>query len=122
MESEKDCVLVHLIEPTETTDDFPSRFGGKPTWLADPQLEHLNCEICKSQLVFLCQLYSPLPMEWAYHRVLYVFYCEVGYMVIAEMLSHEERIHYYPHAIGRCVNQVRHQNHGMRQTRRRVWD
>jgi hypothetical protein len=36
-QQEKDCVLVHLTELTETGDEFPSKFGGKPIWLNTPK-------------------------------------------------------------------------------------
>lgn len=36
MEADKDCVLVYLTDFVETDDDFPSKFGGAPLWLAPP--------------------------------------------------------------------------------------
>lgn len=88
---------------------FPSKVGGKPAWLDHTNLPLpagtplppsppsdtnnnksdcivLQCSSCKSQLVFLLQIYAPLASndkyldqvedsEKAFHRVLYVFLC-----------------------------------------------
>ncbi|RNA31608.1 Programmed cell death 2 [Brachionus plicatilis] len=83
---------------------FPNKVGGKPAWLDyssaphalgagvmndsnNNKSEELQCLSCKSQLVFLLQIYAPIGgqndqfsneaecLEDAFHRVLYVFLC-----------------------------------------------
>ncbi|CAF0813214.1 unnamed protein product [Brachionus calyciflorus] len=83
---------------------FPSKVGGKPAWLDyssvpmavgagqindannNKSLE-LQCQSCKSQLVFLLQIYAPIGgdddkfaheaenLDDAFHRVIFVFLC-----------------------------------------------
>jgi pre-rRNA-processing protein TSR4 len=62
--------------------NFPSKLGGQPLWMIPPELnkfvseKFFECNICKSNLTFLIQLYCPLEdNKNAYHRYLYVFYC-----------------------------------------------
>lgn len=83
---------------------FPNKVGGKPAWLDysntplavgaglmndsnNNKSVELQCLSCKSQLVFLLQIYAPIggqndqfsdqaeSLEDAFHRVLYVFLC-----------------------------------------------
>lgn len=73
---------------------FPSKVGGKPSWLDYthvPKAEasgdiNLACDTCKSQLVFLLQLYAPISdtdkfvselesADACFHRALFVFVC-----------------------------------------------
>lgn len=79
---------------------FPSKIGGKPSWLDYthvPKAEavattstsgeiNLACDTCKSQLVFLLQLYAPISdtdkfvaelesADACFHRALFVFVC-----------------------------------------------
>ncbi|KAL4493413.1 hypothetical protein ABPG72_007421 [Tetrahymena utriculariae] len=59
-----------------TYDDFPSLLGGEPVWLNQNSCpDSVQCPLCKGDMTFLLQLYAPLEMEHAYHRVLYVFFC-----------------------------------------------
>ncbi|KRY83474.1 Programmed cell death protein 2 [Trichinella pseudospiralis] len=62
---------------------FPSKFGGKPSWLSlanIPTAEKLLCSGCSQPMVFLLQLYAPdSRIEHAFHRSLFVFICrQVG--------------------------------------------
>src|SRR5687768_1069009 len=58
---------------------FPSKIGGKPSWLnprnlPDPKI--LECKQCKCTLQFLLQLHAPIEKyERSYYRTLYVFMC-----------------------------------------------
>lgn len=58
---------------------FPSKLGGKPAWLDLknlPKLEDLQCETCKQQMIFLCQIYAPYEdNDENFHRTIYVFVC-----------------------------------------------
>lgn len=87
---------------------FPSKVGGKPAWLDHSNLPLsvgaiglltnndennnknnrivLQCDSCKSQLIFLLQIYAPIAsndkqfnqiedLDKTFHRVLYVFIC-----------------------------------------------
>ena len=108
MESpDKDCVLVYLTDLVETDDDFPSKFGGSPVWLAPPpSSQELCCNHCstKNLLTFLCQIYAPLEYSHSYHRVLYVFYCDCcllrkcGIKVFRMQLS-EQKLELIPNKI-----------------------
>lgn len=61
---------------------FPSKVGGKPSWLdlQDlPDSSILLCNECKKPLVFLMQLYSPVSEdEHCFHRTIFLFCCKNG--------------------------------------------
>ncbi|KAL1227272.1 Programmed cell death protein [Trichinella spiralis] len=58
---------------------FPSKFGGKPSWLSlanIPTAERVLCSGCSQPMVFLLQLYAPdSGVKHAFHRSLFVFIC-----------------------------------------------
>lgn len=84
---------------------FPSKVGGKPAWLdyshapkaietttataaaSSSNTNHVACDSCKNQLVFLLQLYAPISFDTdkfadqvespvtCFHRTLFVFVC-----------------------------------------------
>ncbi len=71
----------------EKTDDwllasrfFPSKVGGKPSWLnlkELPSTSVLECKTCSLPMIFLCQLYCPIEkLATAFHRTLFVFMCK----------------------------------------------
>ncbi|XP_031567317.1 programmed cell death protein 2-like [Actinia tenebrosa] len=61
---------------------FPSKVGGKPSWLDLenlPPLQLLSCKSCKKQMVFLLQVYAPVHEdERCFHRTVFVFCCKDG--------------------------------------------
>jgi len=58
---------------------FPSKFGGKPSWLNPKDLPDVNkilCKNCSNICVFLLQLSAPIEEdESAFHRMIFVFIC-----------------------------------------------
>ena len=57
---------------------FPSKVGGKPSWLhlaSLPSPASLLCPSCASPMVFLVQVYADREPESAFHRTLFVFMC-----------------------------------------------
>lgn len=58
---------------------FPSKVGGKPSWLSLnplPETEDLLCTECQAVLRFLLQIYAPLKLKPdTFHRSLYIFLC-----------------------------------------------
>ncbi|XP_013080026.2 programmed cell death protein 2-like isoform X1 [Biomphalaria glabrata] len=58
---------------------FPSKVGGKPSWLSlspIPESENLQCMKCKGMLIFLMQVYAPLQIrDDTFHRTIFVFIC-----------------------------------------------
>ncbi|CAG9785075.1 unnamed protein product [Diatraea saccharalis] len=61
---------------------FPSKVGGKPSWLnlQDlPNSSQLSCKKCSGPLIFLCQVYAPYEdRDDAFHRTIYLFICRNG--------------------------------------------
>ncbi|XP_037673740.1 programmed cell death protein 2 isoform X2 [Choloepus didactylus] len=61
------------------SEQFPSKVGGRPAWLAQgglPGPAELACGLCGRPLAFLLQLYAPVsPRADAFHRALFVFCC-----------------------------------------------
>ena len=60
---------------------FPSKVGGKPSWLSLsplPSSEIMLCQKCRKPLIFLIQVYSPMErsMGDAFHRTIFVFVCK----------------------------------------------
>ncbi|XP_023234158.1 programmed cell death protein 2-like [Centruroides sculpturatus] len=59
---------------------FPSKVGGKPSWLnlRDLPLEkHLECKLCQKPLVFLLQIYAPFEENPnTFHRSIFIFVCK----------------------------------------------
>lgn len=60
------------------------KIGGFPAWLNPrtiPQNEELKCPVCGKIMAFLLQIYCTNPAEsvdYAFHRVLYMFVCRNG--------------------------------------------
>ncbi|XP_033736680.1 programmed cell death protein 2-like [Pecten maximus] len=56
---------------------FPSKVGGKPSWLSLTQLPvEVNCKVCGKSAIFLLQVYSPdEKVSSAFHRTIFVFVC-----------------------------------------------
>ncbi|XP_002732353.1 programmed cell death protein 2-like [Saccoglossus kowalevskii] len=58
---------------------FPSKVGGKPSWLRLKNLPAenlLQCHNCKKQCVFLLQVYAPVTeKESCFHRTVFIFCC-----------------------------------------------
>lgn len=58
---------------------FPSKAGGKPSWLdlqSVPDYNDLKCSRCDNPMIFLCQIYAPYEQdENNFHRTLFVFVC-----------------------------------------------
>ncbi|CAD5122451.1 unnamed protein product [Dimorphilus gyrociliatus] len=58
---------------------FPSKLGGKPSWLAlkgIPECKDILCEYCEEPCSFLLQLYAPIEdRDDCFHRTLFVFVC-----------------------------------------------
>ncbi|OWF47269.1 programmed cell death protein 2-like [Mizuhopecten yessoensis] len=56
---------------------FPSKVGGKPSWLSLKQLPtDTHCKSCDKPTIFLMQVYSPDDkVSSAFHRTLFVFVC-----------------------------------------------
>lgn len=61
---------------------FPSKIGGKPSWLnlQDlPKSSELLCKKCQDPTVFLCQVYAPFEdVEDCFHRTIFIFICKNG--------------------------------------------
>ena len=61
---------------------FPSKVGGKPSWLDFENLPVSNlllCNECKKPMIFLLQVYAPLSEnEHCFHRTLFLFCCKNG--------------------------------------------
>ncbi|XP_043942064.1 programmed cell death protein 2 isoform X4 [Protopterus annectens] len=61
------------------SSQFPSKVGGKPSWLSLCELpgpEELSCELCGQPCVFLLQVYAPVPEKAdCFHRTVFVFCC-----------------------------------------------
>lgn len=59
--------------------NFPSKIGGKPSWLnleGLPSPEKLQCGTCERPLTFLCQIYAPIEDDPNnFHRTFFVFIC-----------------------------------------------
>ena len=59
---------------------FPSKFGGKPAWLALkplPNCDDLKCGTCGKPCVFLMQVYAPVDnTATCFHRTVYLFICK----------------------------------------------
>ncbi|KAG8222713.1 hypothetical protein J437_LFUL001882, partial [Ladona fulva] len=58
---------------------FPSKVGGKPSWLdlKDlPSSEELACDKCRKPRILLCQIYAPIDDQAScFHRSIFVFIC-----------------------------------------------
>ena len=58
---------------------FPSKVGGRPSWLNPlhlPPPSSLTCPLCGDVFVFLLQLYAPLrDIPHLFHRTLFLFLC-----------------------------------------------
>ena len=75
----EEVVLVYLIkEETESAEEIPIKFGGRPVWMYDHRVDRFECQLCKQTLTFLCQLFAPLNSEHTFNRAFYVFFCEVS--------------------------------------------
>lgn len=95
MEIDNDLVELGYLEESESwrLDSylFPSKVGGKPSWLSLdnlPTAEKLQCKKCGNTMMFLCQLYAPFEenanvtpeqLQNNFHRTLFVFVCRNGH-------------------------------------------
>ena len=82
-------VELGLVEEPEdlellTSPHFPSKVGGKPAWLDNEHLplpEDVACGSCRKPMMFLLQVYAPVPVDESspegveYHRTHFVFMC-----------------------------------------------
>lgn len=65
---------------------YPSKLGGRPAWLRWDKLptsQHMQCDSCGKQLVYLCQLYVPTEKTdnnntVSFHKMVYLFCCLHG--------------------------------------------
>jgi len=84
--SSPEAIRVDLGYVAEETDPkmlhsayFPSKIGGRPSWLhlsSLPSPESLQCQICGKPTIFLLQIYAPLEDESScFHRTLFLFIC-----------------------------------------------
>ena len=75
-----------FLEAIGTSDEwqlesrfFPSKLGGKPSWLdlKDlPPTSQIECPTCNTPRSFLCQIYANIDDFTAcFHRTLFVFMC-----------------------------------------------
>ncbi|XP_022695391.1 programmed cell death protein 2-like [Varroa jacobsoni] len=56
---------------------FPSKFGGKPAWLALKKLPRTLICFCGEPLTFILQAYAPVDDHpTAFHRTLFIFGCQ----------------------------------------------
>ena len=78
-------VFLGFVEECEDSSElrsefFPCKAGGVPAWLdlrRSVPPEGLRCLRCASPMLFLLQLYSPMPEaeQDAFHRSLFLFCC-----------------------------------------------
>lgn len=87
MADEDSEVELGFIEKPEnslslTSPFFPSKVGGKPSWLHLenlPPSQLLSCKMCKKQMIFLLQVYAPVHDDpRCFHRTVFVFCCKDG--------------------------------------------
>ena len=72
--------LEECSSPEQLTSPFyPSKVGGKPSWLDPvhlPSSDQLICKECNKPCILLLQIYAPLSDEPdTYHRSIFVFMC-----------------------------------------------
>ena len=72
--------LEKCSSPEQLTSPFyPSKVGGKPSWLDPvhlPSSDQLICKECNKPYILLLQIYAPLSDEPdTYHRSIFVFMC-----------------------------------------------
>ena len=75
-----ELAFVEKVEPSHLHSfQFPSKVGGKPSWLSLsplPSNKDLECAKCGKILSFLLQVYCPIETSVnAFHRTLFVFIC-----------------------------------------------
>lgn len=62
-----------------TSPFFPSKLGGKPSWLDLknlPDIKKIKCSSCDGPTKFLLQVYAPLDnSSAAFHRTIFIFVC-----------------------------------------------
>ena len=81
MENDVDLGFVEKVENWRLLSHyFPSKVGGKPSWLSLkplPASDQLKCQKCNKPCVFLCQIYAPDSNHtFSFHRTLFVFICK----------------------------------------------
>lgn len=58
---------------------FPSKVGGRPSWLQFthlPSPKDMECDKCHEACIFLCQVYAPIETRTdCFHRTVFVFMC-----------------------------------------------
>jgi hypothetical protein len=60
---------------TQSARLTPSKIGGKPVWLCPLNTPSEKCGSCKTNLVFLGQVYCDLASHPGMKRMLYLFVC-----------------------------------------------
>lgn len=64
--------------PSEDTEIYTSKLGGRPVWLTHPPkdlLEALTCPLCRTELFLLLQMDCPREEFPSFDRIVYVFVC-----------------------------------------------
>jgi pre-rRNA-processing protein TSR4 len=82
-ESDGTSTDLGYLEKSETwrlrSEYFPSKVGGKPSWLnlsEIPNNSQVQCENCQKPCIFLCQIYAPIEhQDDCFHRTLFIFMC-----------------------------------------------
>ncbi|KAL7718548.1 Programmed cell death protein 2 [Entamoeba marina] len=75
MENDVVCGFIEELDDCdESISPLMNRSGGKAVWLTDGVPDN-ECPQCKKQMLFMLQLYAPLDIEIAYHRVFYLLHC-----------------------------------------------
>jgi len=74
--SEEIVVGIPYKNTSVDEEDFPSKVGGTPKWLALEGFPQPTCTKCSNPLKFVLQVYAPLEeIKEAYYRTLYLFVC-----------------------------------------------
>lgn len=87
--------------PSEDTDVYTSKLGGRPVWLTHPTkdlLDSLKCPLCSTDLYLLLQMDCPREEYPSVDRVVYIFVCNTracsqdtrGWKVIFMMKNRDE--------------------------------
>lgn len=79
----KETMWLGFVEKAEKRSSllrhsFPSKAGGTPAWLDPVHLptgKSYLCDFCEEPLQFVLQVYAPINIESAQHRMFFVFMC-----------------------------------------------
>ena len=83
VKSPRDLGFLESIDPSDSwqleSRFFPSKLGGKPSWLNLknlPSSSQILCPSCRMPRSFLCQLYANIDDKPdCFHRTLFIFMC-----------------------------------------------